>query len=101
MIGTTDQIAEILRTAAGALRLLLHRGARGGDGGVRPGGGRARRYLGVGDPAAVRIGIFGGTFDPIHTAHLEVAEAVRERLGLDRMLLVVANQPWQKAGPGR
>jgi nicotinate-nucleotide adenylyltransferase len=52
----------------------------------------------VGDPAAVRIGIFGGTFDPIHTAHLEVAEAVRGRLGLDRMLLMVANQPWQKVG---
>jgi nicotinate-nucleotide adenylyltransferase len=52
----------------------------------------------VGDPAAVRIGIFGGTFDPIHTAHLEVAEAVRERLALDRMLLMVANQPWQKVG---
>ena len=43
-----------------------------------------------------RIGIFGGTFDPIHTAHLEVAEAVRGALGLDRMLMVVANQPWQK-----
>jgi nicotinate-nucleotide adenylyltransferase len=48
--------------------------------------------------AAARIGIFGGTFDPIHTAHLEVAESVREALGLDRMLLVVANQPWQKVG---
>jgi nicotinate-nucleotide adenylyltransferase len=48
--------------------------------------------------AATRIGIFGGTFDPIHTAHLEVAESVREALGLDRMLLVVANQPWQKVG---
>jgi nicotinate-nucleotide adenylyltransferase len=51
----------------------------------------------VGDPA-VRIGIFGGTFDPIHTAHLEAAEAVRERLAIDRMLLMVANQPWQKVG---
>jgi nicotinate-nucleotide adenylyltransferase len=46
--------------------------------------------------AGIRIGIFGGTFDPIHTAHLEVAEAVRQALDLDRMLLVVANQPWQK-----
>jgi nicotinate-nucleotide adenylyltransferase len=46
----------------------------------------------------VRIGIFGGTFDPVHTAHLEVAEAVKTALGLDRMLLVVANQPWQKEG---
>ena len=45
-----------------------------------------------------RIGIFGGTFDPIHSAHLEVADAVRRDLGLDRMLLVVANQPWQKEG---
>jgi nicotinate-nucleotide adenylyltransferase len=46
--------------------------------------------------APARIGIFGGTFDPIHTAHLEVAESVRQALGLDRVLLVVANQPWQK-----
>lgn len=45
-----------------------------------------------------RIGIFGGTFDPVHSAHLEVAEAVRDALELDRMLLVVANQPWQKEG---
>ncbi len=49
----------------------------------------------MGEPTA-RIGIFGGTFDPIHTAHLEVADAVRKALGLDRMLLMVANQPWQK-----
>jgi nicotinate-nucleotide adenylyltransferase len=47
---------------------------------------------------ALRIGIFGGTFDPIHTAHLEMAEAVRRALRLDRMLLVVANEPWQKQG---
>ncbi len=47
---------------------------------------------------ATRIGIFGGTFDPVHTAHLEVAEAVSRALGLDRMLVVVANEPWQKLG---
>jgi len=45
-----------------------------------------------------RIGIFGGTFDPIHTAHLQLAEKVRTTLGLDCMLLVVANRPWQKEG---
>ncbi len=50
------------------------------------------------DTPATRIGIFGGTFDPIHTAHLEAAESVRRALGLDRMLLMVANQPWQKEG---
>jgi nicotinate-nucleotide adenylyltransferase len=43
-----------------------------------------------------RVGIFGGTFDPIHRAHLAVAESVRDALGLDRVLLVVANEPWQK-----
>jgi nicotinate-nucleotide adenylyltransferase len=43
-----------------------------------------------------RVGIFGGTFDPIHRAHLAVAESVRHALGLDRVLLVVANEPWQK-----
>lgn len=45
-----------------------------------------------------RIGLFGGTFDPVHTAHLEAADTVRRALRLDRMLLVVANQPWQKEG---
>ena len=43
-----------------------------------------------------RIGLFGGTFDPIHQGHVEVADAVRTVLDLDRMLVVVANHPWQK-----
>ncbi len=45
---------------------------------------------------APRIGIFGGTFDPIHNGHLQVAEEVRRALQLDRLLMVVANEPWQK-----
>jgi len=45
-----------------------------------------------------RIGIFGGTFDPIHVGHLVAAVNVRFALALDRVLLVVANQPWQKEG---
>jgi nicotinate-nucleotide adenylyltransferase len=44
-----------------------------------------------------RVGLFGGTFDPIHVAHLAVATAARHQLGLDRVLLMVANVPWQKA----
>ena len=45
-----------------------------------------------------RIGIMGGTFDPPHLGHVAAARAVIERLGLDRLLLVVANDPWQKSG---
>lgn len=45
---------------------------------------------------AERIGVFGGTFDPIHVGHLVTAVNVRHLLGLDRVLLVVANDPWQK-----
>ena len=48
-------------------------------------------------PGVARIGILGGTFDPIHVGHVVVGTEVRWTLGLDRMLLVVANQPWQKA----
>ena len=43
-----------------------------------------------------RIGIFGGTFDPVHVGHLAVAGWVRAELDLDRVELVVANEPWQK-----
>ncbi len=48
--------------------------------------------------APARIGIFGGTFDPPHSGHVAAARAVSEQLGLDRLLLVVANDPWQKSG---
>ncbi|HET8931442.1 MAG TPA: nicotinate-nucleotide adenylyltransferase [Acidimicrobiales bacterium] len=47
---------------------------------------------------SARIGVFGGTFDPPHVGHLIAACEVREVLGLDRVLLVVANRPWQKVG---
>lgn len=45
-----------------------------------------------------RIGVFGGTFDPVHNAHIVVAVETRAALGLDRVLLVVAGDPWQKRG---
>lgn len=47
---------------------------------------------------AQRIGVFGGTFDPPHVGHLVTAVDVRHTLDLDRVLLVVANRPWQKVG---
>ncbi len=47
-----------------------------------------------------RIGLLGGTFDPIHLGHLIVAEEARTRLSLDRQLFVPSRQPWRKAGRG-
>jgi nicotinate-nucleotide adenylyltransferase len=44
-----------------------------------------------------RIGLFGGTFDPPHLGHVAAARAVQESLALDRLLLMVANDPWQKS----
>lgn len=43
------------------------------------------------------IGVLGGTFDPIHSGHLVLAEAVRVRLGLAEVLFVPAGHPWFKA----
>lgn len=45
-----------------------------------------------------RIGVFGGTFDPVHAGHVVVAAETRSQLDLDRVLLVVAGDPWQKRG---
>jgi nicotinate-nucleotide adenylyltransferase len=48
--------------------------------------------------ATERVGVFGGTFDPFHHGHLVAATTVRHELGLDRLLLVVAGDQWQKRG---
>lgn len=48
-------------------------------------------------PDGPRIGVLGGTFDPPHLGHLAVALDVHHALELDRTLLVVANDPWQKS----
>lgn len=42
---------------------------------------------------AARIGIMGGTFDPIHIAHLAIAEDVRIQLNLDKVLFIPAGMP--------
>ena len=46
----------------------------------------------------MKLGVLGGTFDPVHVGHLVAAVNARHALDLDRVLLVVANVPWQKAG---
>jgi nicotinate-nucleotide adenylyltransferase len=43
-----------------------------------------------------RIGVMGGTFDPIHHGHLVAAEEARWQFGLDRVVFVPTGQPWQK-----
>lgn len=46
---------------------------------------------------AERLGLFGGSFDPVHRAHLALAQAALEALALDRVLWLPAGRPWQKA----
>jgi nicotinate-nucleotide adenylyltransferase len=46
----------------------------------------------------MKIGLFGGTFDPVHNAHVALAETALASLSLDTVRWVPAGQPWQKAG---
>ena len=47
-------------------------------------------------PARRRVGIMGGTFDPIHHGHLVAAEEARWQFRLDQVVFVPTGQPWQK-----
>lgn len=49
----------------------------------------------------LRIGVFGGTFDPPHVGHLVTAVNVAHAVDLDPVLLMVNNIPWQKVGSRR
>lgn len=46
----------------------------------------------------MRLGIFGGTFDPIHTAHIKIAEAARDACALEQILVIPAANPPHKPG---
>jgi len=44
----------------------------------------------------MRIGLLGGSFDPVHNAHLALAQTALVSLALDEIQLIPAGQPWQK-----
>jgi nicotinate-nucleotide adenylyltransferase len=46
----------------------------------------------------LRVGLFGGTFDPIHDGHLRMARAAEAALNLDRIYFAPARAPWHKPG---
>jgi nicotinate-nucleotide adenylyltransferase len=46
-----------------------------------------------------RIGLLGGTFDPIHCGHLETASAAEAALGLSRLYVMPSNLPWHRHPP--
>jgi len=60
--------------------------------------GTSAESAGVVDRLRGATGVFGGTFDPIHLAHLAVAEAARDTFGLARVLFIPAAQPPHKPG---
>lgn len=53
------------------------------------------RGTGRGGP---KLGVMGGTFDPIHHGHLVAASEVAHRFDLDEVIFVPTGEPWQKAG---
>ncbi|MCB2018876.1 MAG: nicotinate (nicotinamide) nucleotide adenylyltransferase [Hydrogenophaga sp.] len=51
------------------------------------------------DAKALRIGVFGGAFDPPHRAHRLLAEAAIRDLALDRLLILPTGEAWHKSRP--
>jgi nicotinate-nucleotide adenylyltransferase len=52
---------------------------------------------GAAAPRSRRVGIMGGTFDPVHHGHLVAASEVQAWFGLDEVVFVPTGQPWQKS----
>lgn len=54
----------------------------------------------VGTASNDAVGILGGTFDPVHLAHLALARAALDRLGLAEVRWIPAGRPWHRDAPG-
>lgn len=50
-------------------------------------------------PSEPPVGILGGTFDPIHNAHLRLAQEAQHQFGLETVMFVPAGRPWHRAPP--
>lgn len=48
----------------------------------------------------MRVGLLGGSFNPVHVGHLALGRAAAEALALDRMIVMPTGNSWQKAGSG-
>jgi nicotinate-nucleotide adenylyltransferase len=46
----------------------------------------------------MKVGLFGGTFDPIHNGHIVVAETVLQKVDLEKVIFIPAGKPWLKEG---
>jgi nicotinate-nucleotide adenylyltransferase len=51
------------------------------------------------NPSEPPVGVLGGTFDPIHNAHLRLAEEAQRQFGLAPVLFVPAGRPWHRSAP--
>ncbi len=50
------------------------------------------------DSSRLRLGVMGGTFDPIRNGHLVAASEVQALFNLDEVVFVPTGEPWQKSG---
>jgi nicotinate-nucleotide adenylyltransferase len=57
----------------------------------------ADQNMTAGPPVKRRLGVMGGTFDPVHHGHLVAASEVAHRFHLDEVVFVPTGEPWQKS----
>lgn len=71
--------------------------AQGNSGVLSPGRARSKARDRSGSSDRRRVGVMGGTFDPIHHGHLVAASEVQSWFDLDEVVFVPTGEPWQKA----